>query len=213
MASVDHFYVFSSVDAPELQLLSERGLRVGARRDHTGQGTRNVCIGFADCYLELIWVSDANAAREPKIARLGLDRRMHWREHNASPFGICLRPDAAGTKAPFAHWPYRPPYAPNGISIDVSNNSAEVREPMLFHIDHTFTPLTEPHELAQHTLHELVVTVPSLAAHSPWHQLQVDGLRVEQGAEHLMVIKLRNANSAANGSVDLRPTLPLTLSW
>jgi len=72
MASIDHFCVFTKLNAPEQQRLIERGLRVGLRRDHPGQGTSNVCISFKDSYLDLLRITDDKTAHDLIAKPLGL---------------------------------------------------------------------------------------------------------------------------------------------
>ena len=214
MASIDHFLVFTRIQAPEQQRLIERGLRVGLRRDHPGQGTSNVCFSFADSYLELLWLGDDKAAHNAMAKPLGLYERMRWTSHRASPFGICVRPDAVGEEPPFASWDYRPEYLPNDIHIAMGCNSGVIGEPILFQIDRAFEPFGEPHALSAFAIDKLIVTTPNLAPMSLLHEVAIDRLEFRAGNEHLMEVTLRQGDCAIGGSeLDLRPDLPLILRW
>ena len=226
MTAIDHFFVFTRLDAPEQQRLIERGLKVGARREHAGQGTQNVCFSFANSYLELIWLADEQGAREPMVKPLGLYERMHWRDHRASPFGVCVKseqpePGQQQCEPPFAHWDYRPQYLPADASIRMGCNSGVIGEPLLFQLDRAGgspESANEPHTLSGHRLHKLKVTTPALAPMSLLHDLKIEGLELVAGDEHLMEAELR-AGPAESGSeatgqeLDLRPELPLVLRW
>jgi hypothetical protein len=209
MHAVDHIYVFCDRQAPEQRLLAAHGLAVGVRREHPGQGTANVCFGFADAYLELLWLDDEVAARDPMVKPLGLHERSRWRELSASPFGICLRATAAGAAPPFVAWPYRPSYLPPDTHIEMACNSGVIGEPLLFAVDRPFQPFGVPHALADRRLGEVVVTVPDLAPMSLLHDVAVPGLRIQAGAEHLLELTLLPATGRR---IDLRPQLPLVLT-
>lgn len=216
MTAIDHFFVFTRLDAPEQQRLIEAGLAIGTRREHRGQGTQNVCFSFADSYLELIWLADEQGARDPMVKPLGLYERMHWRDHRASPFGICVKPEQAGAEPPFAHWDYRPEYLPADASIRMGCNSGVIGEPILFQLDRAgdaTEATTDAHALSRHRLHKLKVTTPALAPMSLLHDLKVDGLELVAGSEHLMEVELRDGATANGNELDLRPELPVVLRW
>ncbi|MFN3241698.1 MAG: VOC family protein [Planctomycetota bacterium] len=208
MACIDHFYVFAQPGAPERRRLLERGLRIGAARRHPGQGTENVCFGFADSYLELIWIRDEREAASPAVAPLRLGERGDWRRRGASPFGVCLRvtPDEG---APFASWPFRPDYLPDGMRFEMTREHDEVHQPLLFALDRPVVPLAAPHPLARAALRELRITTPGLAANSSLRELPVPGLVFEAGSEHRMEVRLGDGDDA----LDLAPDLPLVLRW
>jgi len=207
-ATVDHVFVFTRRDAPERERLLQRGLQIGRERAHEGQGTQNVCFGFADSFLELIWLADEKGAREPMVKPLGLLERSQWRDYRASPFGLCLRTEP-GEAVPFAHWDYRPRYLPEGKVIDMGCNSGVIGEPLLFRAPSAYEPLTVEHALSQHRLQRVRITTPELAPMSLLHDLQLDGVEFANGGEHLMELTLGESGQ----ELDLRPELPLVLRW
>ena len=211
MAAIDHVFVFCRAEAPEQRRLLEHGLRVGARRDHPGQGTRNVCFGFADSYLELLWLADDAAARHPIVKPLGLQERARWRECAASPFGLSVRADAPGAAPPFAHWDYRPPYLPPEVAIRMGCNSGVLGEPLLFQIERPFAPFAERHALSAARLARVTATVPDLAPMSLLRDVAVPGLVIADGDAPLLALELTGGDG--HGELDLRPELPLVLRW
>lgn len=117
-----HVFVFGDRDATP-----PAGLAESFRREHPGQGTANACFCFDDSYLELLWVTDADALTAPAIAPAGLAARAAWRETGACPFGIALR-----GALPVPGWEWTPPYLPPGLSITVADLSADPRQPFVF---------------------------------------------------------------------------------
>lgn len=208
MHVLDHVLVFCGPNAPEQQRLVEAGLQVGARREHQGQGTANVCFGFADSYLELIWLADEAAARDPMVKPLGLQERARWREANASPFGVCVRATGRGEAPPFPSWDYRPAYVPADQPIHMLCNSGVVGEPLLFALDRPFEPFGPAHTMSAARLQRATLTVRDLAPMSLLREVNVPGLEIRAGAAPLLELTFADARGDA---IDLRPLLPLVL--
>lgn len=208
MHALDHLYVFCERQAPERRGLDAHGLTIGVRREHRGQGTANVCYGFRNAYLELLWLDDDTAARDPHVKPLGLHERSRWRETAASPFGICLRPLAPNTPPPFVPWDYRPAYLPPDTTIAMACNSGVIGEPMLFAVDRPFVPFGVPHRLAARELVQATVTVRDLAPMSLLRDLVVPGLVIREGDEPLLELVFDRPRGEV---LDLRPALPVVL--
>ena len=208
MHALDHLFVFCDQGAPEQELLAEIGLRVGVRREHVGQGTANACFGFANAYLELLWLQDEAAARDPMVKPLGLQERARWRHTNASPFGICVRPEPPGQEPPFVSWDYQPAYLPKDLPIRMACNSGVIGEPLVFAVDRPFQPLPVAHALASARLVRAVVTVVDLAPMSLLRDVVVPGLSIRSGDAPLMELTFEPARGHR---LDLRPRLPLVL--
>lgn len=206
---VDHVFVWCAAASPELLHLERQGLAAGVRREHRGQGTANACVGFADSYLELLWLADEAAARDPHVRPLGLSERARWRETGASPFGIALRPrGAVGESLPFVAWDYRPAYLPPELVIHMACNSGVLGEPLLFAIDRPFAPFGVPHRLANARLQKTIVTVVDQAPMSLLRDLAVPGLELRDGPEPLLEMEFAGAGAL---TLDLRPQLPVAL--
>jgi Glyoxalase-like domain len=207
MHAIDHLFVFCRPQAPELTTLQAHGLLPGLRRDHPGQGTANVCIGFADAYLELLWLADETAARDPHVKPLGLQERARWRETGASPFGIAVRPEPAGAAPPFVPWDYRPSYLPPGMSIAMACNSGVLGEPLLFQVDRPYQSFgPRPWSARRLVLAELVV--PDLAPMSLLREVRVPGLRISDGPVARLDLHF---DGAGTSPLDLQPSLPMRL--
>lgn len=208
MHAIDHVFVFCEHSAPEQRSLLDAGLAIGVRREHRGQGTANVCFGFADSYLELLWLDDDAAARDRVVKPLGLHERARWRETGASPFGLCLRPTAPGAPPPFAAWRYQPSWLPAGMAIDMACSSGVIGEPLLFAVDRPFVPFGVDHRFANRRLREVVLTVRDLAPMSPLRELAVPHVRIVAGDEHALELTLADDRGER---LDLRPHLPLAI--
>ncbi len=123
---LDHVFVFVD-DGPAAERAAvAAGLAPTHRRRHAGQGTETVCFGFANAYLELIWVADHDEITAPAVRRTGLWPRSQWRSTGACPFGACLR-----GVAPFPTWTYGVPFPP-GVTVEVAADSDNAAHPLLF---------------------------------------------------------------------------------
>ena len=212
MWTIDHVFVFARPQAPEQRRIVAAGLVPGAQRAHAGQGTENVCFGFASAYLELLWLADERAASDRVVKPLGLHERARWRETGASPFGVCLRPERPGEDPPFPHWDYRPPYLPADAVIRMGCNSGVVGEPILFAIDRPGAQPGGGHALAHRALAGVVVETPDLAPMSLLRDVRVAGLELREGAAHHMELTFAQGDGPP-AELDLRPDLPLVLRW
>jgi hypothetical protein len=126
---LDHLFVCTAPGAPEAEKFVQFGLHEGPPNQHPGQGTANRRFAFANAMIELFWVSDASEAQSKRARRTLLWERWSRREHNASPFGICLRPvDPQDTGLPFPAWEYRPAYLPDPLVMHIGDVGIE--EPM-----------------------------------------------------------------------------------
>lgn len=128
---LDHIFVLTTADTPELTALLALGLVPTYRREHRGQGTANVCFCFDNAFLELLWVTSPHETESPSVARMQLGRRGAWRQTGASPFGLAWRVDP-GANPGIATWSCAPPYLPAGVAIEVAEDSDDVRQPLMF---------------------------------------------------------------------------------
>lgn len=130
MLVLDHLFVFAEPD--DTARVVAAGLSAGSGRRHSGQGTANARFFFSNAYLELIWVEDEEEARSALTAPTRLWERSRWRETGASPFGVALRRAGADDALPSKTWSYRPKYLPDGMAIEMADNSDRVSEPLIF---------------------------------------------------------------------------------
>lgn len=219
----DHLFIFTTVEAPELDHLLALGLTEGTRNVHPGQGTANRRVFFHNAFLEFLWVHDPAETQREGIRPVGFWERHRYRQTGASPFGLLFRPARAGEPAslPFATWAYRPPYLPPGLQIDLGQNSARLTEPLLGYIPFGGRPDTYPDERKQPLAHAtgfqaitgLRLSLPLTEPLSPplaaveragWVQFEPD-------QAHLAEVTF---DQASQGQVaDFRPALPLIFRW
>ncbi|HEY9648671.1 MAG TPA: VOC family protein [Chroococcidiopsis sp.] len=222
----DHLFICVDVNGMEGDRLVALGLTEGSANTHPGQGTANRRFFFHNAMIELLWVHNPAEAQSAPIRRTHLWER--WQQRQAptvSPFGICLRPspnavqDAVPAVA-FDHWDYHPPYLPAHISIAIGTNSDLLSEPMLFHIPFGQRPDQAPPAKAQPLIHPLglreisrVEIIHPAAQLSPEFQaaLATHTIRHRVGPAHYL--ELGFDGEISGQQVDLRPHLPLVMSW
>lgn len=216
---VDHLFVFSTPGAPEAEELIAAGFTEGSPNTHAGQGTACRRFFFANCMVELLYVTDLDVTRSGLAAATGLAERWLGQGKDASPFGICLRPTQGEREpAPFPSWTYGPAYLPDGTpAYQISNRCRVVTEPFLF-----FTPKFArqdqyPPERAQPLVHangaqeitavrlDSPTEVPDLRSSRIPGNLQTR--HAEQHHLHVEFDALRQGRSLK------LTTLPLTLAW
>ena len=166
---LDHLFVFLDENSPEAERLRDGGLTESFRREHQGQGTANQCFCFDDFYLELLWVTDAEALEREPTRRTGLLERSNWRETVASPFGLSWRLDDKKDEPAGGFWDYKPAYLPNGGAIPVALESGDPRQPFLFQSPNNAAPRDWPparhgglqHDAGYLNLVELELALPA----------------------------------------------------
>lgn len=200
---LDHFFVFASHGAPEAERLAETGLGAGVRREHAGQGTAN--HRFAE--LELLYINDESEALRGTGKRLRFAQRAADRE--ASPFGLIFRDSDGAQAPPFASWRYYPDYFGGERYFCVGNNIDELREPACFFIPFP-VPSAQPSGLGEVT--RVKVSIPGEQL-SPTLQAVIGCDRVELriGEPHGMTVEY--GGGAAGETLDMRPSLPLSVRW
>lgn len=218
----DHLFICTDIGANEADRLVSFGLVEGSSNTHPGQGTANRRFFFHNAMLELLWVHDPQEAQSEPIHLTRLWERWTHRSNGACPFGIGLRPaiNSSSTIA-FSSWEYRPPYLPKTMSIAVGTNSEVLAEPMLFQIPFGQRPDQYPSEKAQPLNHPIgwrevtrVELMSPAANHaSPEFQAVIDtiGLKLQTSEEYY--VELGFDGEVQGQRLDLRPGLPLVMSW
>ncbi|MDJ0688645.1 MAG: hypothetical protein QNJ41_09050 [Xenococcaceae cyanobacterium MO_188.B32] len=220
MIEIDHFFVCTNINAPEIERVLNCGLIEGRSNIHPGQGTANRCIFFHNAMLEFLWVTDEQEVRTPLIAPTHLWEKWRYQETGYSPFGIGFRRITNSTTLPFATWAYCPPYLPPNFQIDIASNT-DSKEPLLFIIPNGSRPDTQPRKLRQPIEHPnkmreitgIKITIPSNKPFSPAiSAIQVlDLVTFKTGKEHLAEIEF--ARGIQKQTIDYRPVLPLQFRW
>ena len=207
---LDHLFVCTAPGAPEAERLVQLGFHEGSPNQHPGQGTACRRFSFANAMIELFWVSDEREARSESTKRTLLWERWSGREHDASPFGICLRPSDPRAKAsPFPAWEYRPAYLSDPLSMDIGE--AGIEEPMWVYLSFMRRAQREEwfveHSIGVREISGLTLT-SSAPLRSPAAQKVVASgvLSVQTGTTSLLEIEFDNRRR--NERVDLRPLLP-----
>jgi len=207
---LDHLFVCTAPSAPEADKLVQFGLREGPPNQHAGQGTACRRFSFANAMIELFWISDEGEARGESTRRTLLWERWSGREHNASPFGICLRPvDPQDTGPPFPAWQYRPAYLPDPLVMYVGE--AGIEEPMWVYLSfmrraHRKQWFVE-HPIGIREITGLTLTSP-VPLRSPAARRIVESgvLSARTGATSLLEIEFDRKRRKED--VDFRPHLP-----
>ena len=222
----DHFFIFTGMNAPEADAALDLGLREGSSNVHPGQGTANRRIFFHNAMLEFLWVHDEEEVRSERIAPSRLWERSQHKKSGYSPFGVAFRSttepgDSTPLKLPFDAWPFRPPYLPDHLHIDVAQNDAYPSEPMLFTIPFGSRPDAAPPDRRQPLDHPLGlteitavnITVSHAASLSPATQAvaKLGLIAFETGPAHLAEIVFDDGQQGQ--STDFRPALPLIFRW
>ncbi len=217
---LDHLFICCEAGAPEAELLRDFGLTEGPANVHPGQGTANRRFFFHNAMLELLWVDDRAAAQNMRTRPTYLWERWQGRRGDASPFGICLRPqDAATATLPFPAWTYEPIYLPAPHVVHMGANSAVIPEPLLFYLAFGQRPDTGAvsypmtHALGFQAITAVRIQGLLQARLSPALQATVHSgvMTWSAGAQHHMEIGFDGETRSK--VIDLRPALPLSLYW
>jgi hypothetical protein len=219
---LDHLFICVRSQAPEAKLLHDFGLTEGFRRNHPGQGTTNVCFGFENAYLELLWLCDANEVQSEIVRPMGLWERCRWRETEACPFGIGLRStNSDSLQLPFSSWNYYAPFLPPVKSIPIATNSNNLTEPLIFFAPNlqkpfNFVPENRPlliHPLGLQKITKVKMSLPGEGVFSVemFKLMELGLVQFERGEEYHLEIEFdRNQTSQFKS---FEPILPLSIRW
>ncbi len=210
---LDHVFVAASPGAPEMRILAEAGFLEGPDHDHPGQGTASRGIFFENAYLELIWLTDPGVARSPAIRRTRLADRIDP-GCPGNPLGFGLRsPEHPLPPAPFATWPYRPPYLPVDASFAVSISSEIIGEPFLFVLPWARAPSWKvpPHPNGARRMTRVTLVHPAPVSDELKAFLDLGSVSWEDGSEPAVRMELDRGRGGRE--LDTRPHLPLAVRW
>ena len=207
---LDHVFICTTPEAPEAERLVQFGLREGPPNQHPGQGTACRRFSFANAMIELFWVTDASEARSQSARRTLLWERWSGREHNASPFGICLRPvDPQDTGLPFPAWEYRPAYLPDPLVMHIGDVGIE--EPMWVYLSFMRRAQREQwfieHPIGIREITGLTLTTPVPLRSNVSQKIVESGILASRtGATSLLEIEFDG--NRRKEQMDFRPHLP-----
>ena len=208
---LDHLFVCAAPGASEAEKFVQFGLHEGPPNQHPGQGTANRRFAFANAMIELFWVSDASEAQSQSARRTLLWERWSGREHNASPFGICLRPvDPQDTGLPFPAWEYRPAYLPDPLVMHIGDVGIEER--MWVYLSFMRRAQREQwfieHPIGLREITGLTLTTPVPLRSNVSQKIVESGiLATRTGAKSLLEIEFYG--NRRKEQMDFRPHLPL----
>jgi hypothetical protein len=219
---VDHVFICTSLGGVEASQLVAFGLTEGAPNTHSGQGTACRRFFFANCYIELLWVSNAAEAQTEATRPTRLWERWENRATGACPFGFGFRPKIQHDGSlPFSSWEYRPPYLPAGLSIHIATNTNVQSEPMLFYLSFAQRPDSYPTARRQPSRHPAGLReVTSVTLNSSYTDdlspamAAVTGsglVQLRAGADYL--VELGFDGESRLQQADFRPLLPLVFRW
>jgi hypothetical protein len=212
---LDHLFVCTSPGAPEGEKFVQFGLHEGPPNQHPGQGTANRRFAFTNAMIELFWVSDASEAQSQSARRTLLWERWSGREHNASPFGVCLRPvDPQDTGLPFPAWEYRPAYLPDPLVMHIGDVGIE--EPMWVYLSFMRRAQREQwfieHAIGIREITGLTLTTPVPLRSNVSQKIVESGiLATRTGATSLLEIEFDG--NRRKEQMDFRPHLPFVFHF
>jgi hypothetical protein len=208
----DHFFILTEPGAPAADLLSEIGLIEGSANRHPGQGTANRRFFLANSTLELLFIDDADEADHGRAAGLGFNQRLQ--DSNASPFGLVFRHQQNSTSPPFPGWRYCPEYFADDQCFHVGDNSSQLAEPLCICMPDNLPMSAKPVATENQTwrLTELRLDIP-VTRPSTTLLLAADctPLRLRCNRPHHLELVFNSASKDQH--LDLRPDLPLSVSW
>lgn len=208
---LDHLFVCTAPGAPEAEELVRFGLREGPPNQHPGQGTANRRFPFVNAMIELFWVSNAEEAQNARTRPTLLWERWSGRKVQASPFGICLRPDDSQTdEPPFPAWEYRPAYLPEPLVMHIGEGGIE--EPMWVYLNFMRRVDREQrfieHPIGIREITGLTLTTPRALSTIASRRIVESGILSTQiGSESLLEIEFDSGRRKV--VKDFRPHLPL----
>ena len=218
----DHVFICVSSGGDEANELATFGLSEGTSNVHPGQGTACRRFFFANSYLELLWVHNAEEAQSELIQPTHLWERWTGRAKGACPLGLGFRPKLQHDGgAPFNCWEYRPPYLPAPLSLHVATSASVLTEPMLFYLPFGLRPDGNPKSKWPQLAHRagfcevtcVELVSPHAASLTP-DMAAVVGTGLAQlrtGPEYR--VELGFDGELQGRQADFRPLLPLVLRW
>jgi hypothetical protein len=219
---LDHLFICSQINAPEIEQLLDLGLVEGRSNAHPGQGTANRCIFFENFMLELLFAINDREISSPIIKPTHLQERCDYYQTGYSPFGVAFRRTEIDADLPFETWAYRPPYLPDNLQIDIAKHTAPY-EPLLFVIPFKKVQaqsFNHPVEIDKVT--KVRITIPSSQSLSEAikhiHDAQ-GAVEFISGTDNLVEIEFDSRTTrqhnppASKQEKDFRPSLPLIFRW
>lgn len=220
---LDHLFIWVAPDAPEKEAFVKAGFRLDEEVNvHEGQGTASITFSFENAYIELIWVTDEDAAtRTGQALNTNFLARAHWYETGACPFGIALRRKHGSTAAlPFAVQPFHSEWMRENQTILYAEGASDIGVPLIFIIPPEMDWAAEvagdarlrdsiSHPIGSRQLTLTQVTITSTASEVAALKTPINALQFEVGSAPLALLTLDNGKQGK--VISFEPTLPLKL--
>lgn len=220
---LDHLFMWVAPDAPEKESLVKAGFKLDEEVNvHHGQGTASITLSFENTYIELIWVTDEDAAaRTGQAINTDLLARAHWTDTGACPFGIALRRKSGSTAAlPFAVRPFHAKWMRANDTILYAEGASDLRTPLIFVIppDMDWAAAVEGDATLRNSLYhpigsrQLTLTQVTIARTTPDVRAlgaSTNALRFEVGSAPLVSLTLDDGKQSQ--AISFEPTLPLKI--
>ena len=208
-----HFFILVKPGAEVAERLSSIGMCEGTSNKHEGQGTSNRRFNFSNGTLELLWVHDAEEAKNGPGRDMFLPDRAN--AETASPFGVVFnRKDNTSLEMPFEGWKYQPVYFQSPWEFHIGSNSNNLIEPLC-----VYMPFIEPGMSNGTDENAGIGPISKVKVYTPAEPISnvlgvvstADRLSVEHGDEHLMDVTFDDNKTGR--SKDFRPDMPLIVHW
>ena len=220
---LDHLFIWVAPDAPEREALVKTGFKLDEEvNDLHGEGTASISVSFENTYIELVLVTDEDAAiRTGQAINTNLLARAHWTDTGASPFGIALRRKNGSTTAlPFAVRPFHAEWMRPNDTVLYAESASDLRTPLIFVIppamdwaaavegdanlrDMIYHPIgSRQLTLTQVTIANTKSDVAALGTH-------INALHFEVGSAPLVSLTLDDGRQRK--AISFEPTLPLKI--
>lgn len=217
---IDHVFIRSQRTAPEAELLKSFGLTEASPNTHLGQGTANRRFFFKNCFLELLFLENAEDAQSQTTKPTQLFERLSHHDSDVSPFGLCFRAKSTmQTAAPFLSWQYHPAYLPLHLHVDIAKHLSLI-EPMWFYLSFATRPDQASPEKQQPFQHrnnlseitKIKLHIPKLSKNLTVSEVQyIENLELIDSENHLLEIVFDHQKQ--NKMHDFRPDLPLIFHY
>lgn len=220
---LDHLFIWVASDAPEKSALAKAGFKLDEEVNvYHEQGTASIALSFENTYIELIWVTDKDAAaRAGQAINTDLLARAHWADTDACPFGIALRRKNESTAAlPFAVRPFQAEWMRAGDTVLFAEGASDLGMPLIFVIP----PVMDwamaverdanlrdsiDHPIGSRQLTLTQVTIANTTSNIEALGVSTGKLRFEVGSAPLVSLTL---DDGSRGQViSFEPTLPLKI--
>ena len=226
---LDHAYIWVEPGAPEVATLEALGFQVDATpTEHIGNGTSSKSVLFENAYLELIYRDSAvtDSSLTP-AERTDNERRAHWRQSGAIPFGLGLRRRAGSPDAlPFPSTGVNEPWMKPGTEIRQITTNEETEVPVFVVPTYMALPTwigdVRADSVGRRFLHhsggsleltglQLTLVAPERLGPGVEALARAGVVVIRQGSAPVATLTFNQGRRGL--TQDLRPTLPLTLRY